>query len=160
VNLEQFWADFTAVIQERRALIVSWLKIGTVLSFARSVMKVGFPTTEAHARDSLNRDNQKKYLESVAEEILGTTVKFEFVLDASLAPPMASEMSFDLLDSPPPKPEPKAEPVRADEPAAAPSASAVAATEAAPAAAAEDFQNDPLIKAAVEKFRLKLVARQ
>lgn len=162
VNLEQFWADFTAVIQERRALIVSWLKIGTVLSFARSVMKVGFPTTEAHARDSLNRDNQKKYLESVAEEILGTTVKFEFVLDASLAPPMASEMSFDLLDAPPPKPEPaaepRAEPARAA--AAAPAASAVAATEAVPAAAEGDFQNDPLIKAAVEKFRLKLVARQ
>lgn len=166
VNLEQFWTDFTAVIQERRALIVSWLKIGTVLSFARGVMKVGFPTTEAHARDSLNRDNQKKYLESVAEEILGSAVKFEFVIDASLAPPMASEMSFDLLDAPAPKPEPvaesRAEPVKAVEtaPAAAAPASAPAASEAPPAAGAEDFQNDPLIKAAVEKFRLKLVARQ
>jgi hypothetical protein len=37
---------------------------------------------------------------------------------------------------------------------------APAPSEAPPAAGAEDFQNDPLIKAAVEKFRLKLVARQ
>lgn len=164
VNLEQFWAEFTAAIQERRALIVSWLKIGTVLSFARGVLKVGFPTTEAHARDSLNRDNQKKYLESVAEEILGAAVKFEFVIDASLAPPMASEMSFDLLDAPTPKPEPalepRAEPARVVEAPPAPSESSPAVAEAPPVAAAEDFQNDPLIKAAVEKFRLKLVARQ
>jgi DNA polymerase-3 subunit gamma/tau len=56
------------IVQERRALIASWVQLGTVQSIARGVVKVGFPTTEAHAKDSLNRDNQRTFLEGVAEE--------------------------------------------------------------------------------------------
>lgn len=156
---EQFWTDFTAIVQERRALVVSWVKVGTVLSFTRGTIKVGFPTTEEHAKDSLNRDNQKKFLEGIAEELLGMPVRFDFVIDASLAPPLASEIGFGLFDEPAPKP------------AAAPDlkseiAKPASKPEEVPASSTTDtsdlpteVQADPLIMAAVEKFRLKLAAR-
>ncbi|GEP42842.1 DNA polymerase III subunit gamma/tau [Brevifollis gellanilyticus] len=159
IDLGQFWADFTNIIQERRALIVGWLRIGTLLSISHGVVKIGFPITEGHARESLNRDNQRKFLEAVAAEMLGMAVKFEMVPDASLAAPMASEMGFDLLDVPEPKPAAAPE-ARVDAPKAAGSAApATASAPEAPAAPPEEFQNDPLIKAAVEKFKLKLAAR-
>jgi DNA polymerase-3 subunit gamma/tau len=159
IDKEQFWTDFTAIVQERRALVVSWVKLGTVLSIARGTIKVGFPTTEEHAKDSLNRDNQKKFLEGIAEEILGSPVKFDFVIDASLAPPLASEIGFGLFDEPAPKPtpspEPKPEPAKAD----SKPAEAAAGGDDSPSDLPVEVQADPLIMAAVEKFRLKLAAR-
>ncbi|MCA1962945.1 MAG: DNA polymerase III subunit gamma/tau, partial [Prosthecobacter sp.] len=104
LNLTQFWPDYIEAVQQRRALIVDWLKVGTALSCTRGVLKIGFPTTENHARDSLNRENQKKFLEAVASEIAGSPLRLELVIDASLAPPLASEMGFDLLDMPAAKP--------------------------------------------------------
>jgi DNA polymerase-3 subunit gamma/tau len=148
VSNEEFWPALIQIVQERRALIASWVQLGTVQSIARGVVKVGFPTTEAHAKDSLNRDNQRIFLEEVAEELLGTKLKFEFLLDPSLKPPAVTEMHFDLGDSTPAKPEPNA-----------------AAAEPAPNEAtssdsiSEEFQNDPLIKSALEKFKLKITAR-
>ncbi len=160
IDFQQFWSDLVAIVQQKRALIVSWVQVGTVLSYARGVMKVGFPATEAHAKDSLNRDNQRRFLEELATELAGSPVKFEFVIDASLAAPLASEMGFGLFDAPAPAPaapEPPQPEVKASEPSPAVPVSAPA--EPSPQAPPDDFQNDPLIKAAVEKFRLKLVAR-
>lgn len=160
VSHEEFWPALIELVQERRALIASWVQLGTVQSIARGIVKVGFPTTESHAKDSLNRDNQRTFLEGIAEELLGVPMKFEFVLDASLRPPPVTELHFDLGDSTPAKPAPapaaKPEPV----PAPKPAAEEAAPVEAASAASiSEDFQNDPLIKSAVEKFKLKLAAR-
>lgn len=159
---EQFWTDFTAIVQERRALVVSWVKVGTVLSFTRGTIKVGFPTTEEHAKDSLNRDNQKKFLEGIAEELLEMPVKFDFVIDASLAPPQASEIGFGLFDEPAPKPaaapDLKTELAKPEaKPSEAPASSETTAADVADLPA--EAQADPLIMAAVEKFRLKLAAR-
>ncbi len=159
IHKEQFWADFTDIVQERRALVVSWVKLGTVLSIARGTIKVGFPTTEEHAKDSLNRDNQKKFLEGIAEEILGSPVKFDFVIDPSLAPPLASEVGFGLFDEPAPKPaavpDLKSEIAKPEtKPAEAP-----ASSNDSPPDLPVEVQADPLIMAAVEKFRLKLAAR-
>jgi hypothetical protein len=151
-------------VQQRRALIVDWLKVGTALSCTRGVLKIGFPTTENHARDSLNRENQKKFLEAVASEIAGSPLRLELVIDASLAPPLASEMGFDLLDMPAAKPPAPAK--AAPQPPATPPPSPVE-PEAPPSSEADDeaarrmadFENDPLIKAAIAKFSLKLASR-
>ncbi len=164
IDLAQFWPDFLNAVQERRALIVDWLKVGSALGFQRGTIKVGFPSTEAHARDSLNRDNQKKFLESLASELVGFSVKLELVVDASLQPPLASEMGFDLLDIPPAKPveKPAAAPAVAEEPPAqvAPAlAPTVPSADENSAESKEEFENDPLIKAAIQKFSLKLAAR-
>ncbi len=161
ISEEAFWPALLEIVQERRGLIYSWVQLGTVLSIARGTVKVGFPTTEAHAKDSLNRDNQRSFLEGIATELLGSPIRFEFSLDPSLKPPAVTELHFDLGDpSPPPKPVKEA-------PAAAPAANATPepaakSEEPAPPTSAEiseEFQNDPLIKSAVEKFKLKLAAR-
>ena len=161
ISEEAFWPALLEIVQERRGLIASWVQLGTVLSISRGTIKVGFPTTEAHAKDSLNRDNQRSFLESIASELLGSPMRFEFSLDPSLKPPAVTELHFDLGDSPPPvKPvsispaavlAPKAEAEVADKTEEPASQSA--------AEISEEFQNDPLIKSAVEKFKLKLAAR-
>ncbi len=162
IDKEQLWADLTSMVQERRPLAMNWLGLGTLLSIARGTIQVGFPKTEEHAKDSLNRDNQKKFLESLAEEILGSPMKFDFVIDATLAPPLASEIGFGLFDEPAPKP--AAVPNLKSEIAKPESKSteAPASSENKPADVADlpaEVQADPLIMAAVEKFRLKLAAR-
>jgi DNA polymerase III subunit gamma/tau len=162
IDKDQLWADLTSMVQERRPLAMNWLGLGTLLSIARGTIQVGFPKTEEHAKDSLNRDNQKKFLEGLAEEILGSPMKFDFVIDASLAPPLASEIGFGLFDEPAPKPaavpDLKSEIAKPEaKPAEAPASSETTAADVADLPA--EVQADPLIMAAVEKFRLKLAAR-
>jgi DNA polymerase-3 subunit gamma/tau len=145
------------------------VELGTVLSMARGTVKVGFPESESHAKDSLNRDNQRTFLEGIASELLGTPVKIELIIDPNLRPPPVTEFHFDLDDhaAAKPAPVPVAEkPVvkPAAEPAPAPSKPATAEPAAPDATASAEevsaeFQNDPLIKSAVEKFKLKLAAR-
>lgn len=170
VTLEELWPALIKIVQKRRALIASWVEQGTVLSMARGIVKVGFPPSEVHAKDSLNRDNQRLFLEGIAAELLGSEVKIEFTIDASLRPPPVTELHFDLDDTPPARPAPAAEKAvakAAPEPVPEPAKPApVAETPASPsdaAASAEaltaEFQNDPLIKSAIEKFKLKLAAR-
>jgi DNA polymerase-3 subunit gamma/tau len=71
---------------------------------------------------------------------------------------MASEMGFDLLDMPAPNPVAAPE-IKVEAPKAEASPAPAAPAPEAAEAPAGDFQNDPLIKAAVEKFKLKLAAR-
>ena len=169
VTLEELWPALIKIVHKRRALIASWVELGTVLSMARGTVKVGFPESESHAKDSLNRDNQRTFLEGIASELLGTPVKIELIIDPNLRPPPVTEFHFDLDDhaAAKPAPVPVAEkPVvkPAAEPAPAPSKPATAEPAAPDATASAEevsaeFQNDPLIKSAVEKFKLKLAAR-
>ncbi len=146
LSQEDFWAQLIAQVQERRPLAVSWLRGAALLGINRNVIKVGFPPTESFARDSLIRPAQMSFLEALAQELLGQSMKFEFVLDASLKPPAFTEMGLGLLDDPPSPVPPKAE------------VKSVAAVEVeAPAKANEDFYNDPLIQSAMAKFKAKLV---
>ncbi len=165
---EEFRLELCALVQERRPLAATWIAPTTVMSMARGIIKLGFPTTEKHCLDSLNRDGQHSFLEGLAEEILGTRMKFEMVLDPALKPPPATELhfSFDEPPKPAPKPAPKPEPRPAaaaatsstPPPSKAPAPAAAAPSDAAPAESPEDFQNDPLIRSAIEKFKLKLAS--
>lgn len=169
MGTEDFRQELLARVQARRPLILPWLEPTTVLSLARGLVRLGFPSSESHAKDSLARENQRSFLESTAAEILGVTVKFDLVVDPSLKPPPATGL-FDepLFFSPPPrtetapatppsKPEEPAPPTPA-EPAAAPAAESEP-TEAVAGAPMDEFHNDPLIQSAVEKFKLKLASR-
>lgn len=178
---EEFRLELVEQVQQRRPLVAPWLAATTVLSMNRGVIKLGFPATETHAKESLNRDNQRAFLEGLAEEILGTAMRFELVVDASLKPPPATELHFSFeepvaaprptaaapapVSAPkaesPAKPAPVAEKPQAQAPAKAveTSASTSAAPAPTPASIEADFQNDPLIRSAIEKFKLKLAAR-
>jgi DNA polymerase-3 subunit gamma/tau len=154
VSTADFWPDFVSLVQQRRPLAVSWLHSASLLGITGKVVKVGFPSTESFARDSLMRPAQLSFLESLAEEVLGQAMKFELVLDASLKAPEFSEIGLGLLDEPappPPKLEPKPAAKAEPEPKAAP------AEESAAPQADSEFYNDPLIQKAMVKFKARLV---
>ena len=158
VSEADFWPQLIATMQERRPLAVSWLQSGSMLGITRNVIKVGFPPTESFARDSLLRPAQVSFLESLAQELLGKAMKFEFVLDASLKTPAFSEIGLGLMDDPPPAAKPA--PTPKVDAKAAPKDEAkkpAAPEEPAPAKANDDFYNDSLIQSAMVKFKAKLV---
>ncbi|MDZ4404586.1 DNA polymerase III subunit gamma/tau [Prosthecobacter sp.] len=158
VSETDFWPQLVTQVQERRPLAVSWLQAGTMLGITRNTIKVGFPPTESFARDSLLRPAQVSFLESMAQELLGKPMKFEFVLDASLKPPAFSEIGLGLMDDPPPAAKPASTPKAEAKPAPKEEAKKpAAAVEPAPAKASDDFYNDPLIQSAMVKFKAKLV---
>lgn len=156
---EEFRLELIERVRAKRPLIVQWLECTTVLGRSRGVVKLGFPSEESHARDSLARDNQRSFLEALATEILGEAMRFDLVVDPSLKPPPALELFGSLPEpvraAPAPVAKPAPAPMAAEEPA--PSAEPEPApAEEAPPAAVDDFHNDPLIRSAIEKFKLKL----
>ena len=158
---EEFRLELIERVRAKRPLIVQWLECTTVLGRARGVIKLGFPSEESHARDSLARDNQRSFLEAVAGEILGEPARFELVVDPSLKPPPALELFGSLPETAPPPPPvaklvPAPAPISEPQPPPAAEPEAPPAAEEAPPAIADDFYNDPLIRSAIEKFKLKL----
>ena len=144
---DDLWAAIQPLVQAKRPLIGTWVQMGTQMAYANGKLKVGFPTAEVHSRDSLLRETTKKFLEQLLQEVAGTPVKLETVVDASLKVPEVQSFFLGLSE-----PEPK--PVKA--PAAAAKVEPV--LEPAPDdSAKDDFYDDPLIKAAVEVFKAKVV---
>ena len=167
---EEFRLELLNLVRAKRPLATAWLEPTTVLSMDRGIIKLGFPTSESHAKESLDRDNQRTFLEGLAQEILGKSMKFQMLVDPSLKPPPAAELfAFDLPAatsapalSAPPKPAtaplPVAQEVAELAPAPVPAAVPQAESSASPIDVTAEFQNDPLIKSAIEKFKLKLAA--
>ena len=161
---EEFRQELLRRVQAKRPLIVQWLEQTAVLGIARGVVRLGFPAGEGHSKESLARENQRTFLEALGAEILGAPVRFDLVMDPSLKPPPAEEL-FDapVSAAPPPRAEPK--PAPEPEPEAAPPPAEESGSADAPGVVAEsappadDFHNDPLIRAAIETFKLKLAAR-
>ncbi len=150
------WPRFLSLVQERRPLVLSWVQAGTMLGIQRHTIKVGFPTSEGFARDSLIRPAQLSYLEGLVSELTGKAMKFEFVLDSSLKAPEFSEMGLGLLDvSPPPQASAKSEKSKVEAKKEEPKTEATAAPEKPQVD--ESFYQDPLIQKAMEKFKARLV---
>ncbi len=152
-----FWQKFVRQVQQRRPLAVSWLQAAVLLGIARNTIKVGFPPSESFARDSLMRPAQISFLESLAQELMGKAMKFEFVLDSNLKAPAVSEIDLSLLNEPAPAPQPSAGPKVEAKPAPKAETPKFAELEAAPATPPGDFYNDLLIQKAMVKFKAKLV---
>ena len=158
VATDVVWAELTALIQQRRPLTLHWVQAGTLLEVTDDKLKLGFPPSESSARDSLQRDATLRFMETVAAEIMGKPMKFEMVIDTTLTAPEMPGMLFGI-DEPAPAPREEA-PAPAPTAEAAPTPAATPADETAePAMSAAEaaFYNDPLITAAVEKFKLRLV---
>jgi DNA polymerase-3 subunit gamma/tau len=125
------------------------VELGTLLTADDRTVKIGLPTTESAARENLLRPATKKFLEGILSELLARNVAVDVVLDASLQPPPATEMSFGFAETESPAPSQPAE-------TAAPKAEMKAESKAADAPP-PDFYNDPLIQAALTKFKATLV---
>jgi DNA polymerase-3 subunit gamma/tau len=148
------WPLFLDKVHAERPLVSGWVELGALLSVEDKLVKLGLPTTESAARDNLLRVATRKFLEDILSELLARNITLEVVLDPSLKPPPATEVSFGFaeLDSPAPAPAPaeKAGPVTEDKVEAATQPQAASAPP-------PDFYNDPLIQAALTKFKATLV---
>ena len=167
-DLNSLWEALLERVQQERALIITWLRVATPQSFDNGLLKVGFPKSENEALNSLRRDSQLQFLQRVTSTLAGLPVRLDLRIDPSLPEPLASEMGIDLFGAPAADPLPPVPPAAAlavqASPAPAPKAEAAPAgsLESAPQAAGggPEAQDDPLIRQAVEKFRLKLLERE
>ncbi len=155
VDNSRLWSGILSTVQRTRPLLAAWVATGTQLSFDRGVVKVGFPTSESHSRDSLLRDATKKFLTDLLSAEAGQPVKLDLVIDPNLQAPAEPEFFLGLQE-----PEPAA---KAAERAPQASSSAEAApwgnAEPAEEPVGDDsFYQDPLIQKAMEIFKAKLVS--
>jgi DNA polymerase-3 subunit gamma/tau len=156
VAAEELWPQFLDKVHTERPLVSGWVELGTLLAADDKIVRIGLPATESAARENLLRLPTKKFLEGILADLLARSVAVDIVLDASLQPPPATEMSFGFadIDSPAPAsaPAPAAEPTP---PKAEPKA--IAPPPPSADAPPPDFYNDPLIQAALTKFKATLV---
>ena len=163
-DADAIWRSILPRVQAKRPLISPWVKAGTQLEFRGGQMKVGFHTSEAHSRDSLQRDATRRFLEELLAEAAGQPVKLELVVDPNLAPPAPEEPDmFSMPVTKPATPPPAAAPAASPAPAAQPSPPPAKAPEPTEPASNEtsslgdEFYNDPLIKAALETFKARVI---
>lgn len=144
---DEFWAALLEQVNERRPLTHHWVQVATLLAVEKGQVKLGFPKTEEAAIDSLMRETTRAFLEEVAAGLLGRKVTFQMVVDPSLMVPEFKEASLDLKAK-----EPEAEKVVQQ----APETPESAEVSKSPAKEQSEF-NDPVIKRAVERFKLTLM---
>ena len=149
----ELWTQFLDKVHNDRPLVSGWVELGTLLSADDRTVKIGLPTTESAARENLLRPATKKFLEGILSDLLVRNVTVDVVLDASLQPPPATEMSFGFSETESPAPSQPAE-------TASPKAEIKEESKTSDKTAASpppDFYNDPLIQAALTKFKATLV---
>ncbi len=144
---EAFWQRMLGLVNQRRPLTLHWIQVATLIGIEGSVVTIGFPVSEESSRDNLMRPSAKGFLEEVASELLGRSATLKLVVDAGLAVPAASEMTFGFVDE-------VATPAEAE---STPSRAAEVVGENAEGSPVADFYDDPVIKRAVERFRMILV---
>jgi DNA polymerase-3 subunit gamma/tau len=147
LTVESLWQPFLERVTADRPLFAGWVEFGAFLRQEGKTIVLGLPVTEDAARDNLLRPAARKFLEDILADLTGKPVSLEIVLDSSLTPPPVSEMSLGLLEV---ESAPAKTPVK--EPEASP------AKEAPPKIGQDpEFYKDPLVKAAIEKFKATLV---
>jgi len=100
-SIESAWSRLLQVVATRRPLIVSWIKFGTPVGLDNGTLRVGFPKDQQLAVESLSRPNNRKLLEDVLSEILGSAsqIAFETRNDLSLPTPTTAEKPMETLQS-------------------------------------------------------------
>ena len=153
VDNSSLWTAIQPKVQQRRPLIAHWVQVGTQLAFSPTgVLRIGFPPSEVHSRDSLMREATKRFLEELLAEVAGRPVKLEFAIDASLAAPAVVEYFLGIGEAPAAEAPPAAATV------APPAASGPAESKGEPGGPTDEgFYNDDLIKSALEIFKARVI---
>jgi DNA polymerase-3 subunit gamma/tau len=138
-----FWTVFLARVHVERQLVSHWLEDGgALLAMEEKRFKIGLPESETGPRSMIMTGVNKSTLERIASELMGRPLTMEIVLDPNLKVP-------EHAPTPPP--------ASAPAPAAAPAKAAESAPTAKPAAPEDKDLHEPLILAAMEKFKASLV---
>jgi len=81
---DEIWPALLAQIRRKRPLISSWIEAGTLIEIAANQAIIGFPTDQTLAVDSLMRQNNRVFLESLISELAGATLSIRCELREGL----------------------------------------------------------------------------
>ena len=98
-SLEQLWPQVLAEVRNRRPLILSWIETATPLSLDGSTLTLGFPAENSLAMESVLRPANRKFLEEVLSQLLGSSRTINCELRAQLRPRKAPPESKPPVDS-------------------------------------------------------------
>ncbi|MGA8657892.1 MAG: DNA polymerase III subunit gamma/tau [Chthoniobacterales bacterium] len=98
-SLEQLWPQVLAEVRNRRPLILSWIELATPLSLDGSTLTIGFPAENSLAMESVLRPGNRKFLEEVLSQLLGSSRTINCELRAQLRPRKAPPESKPPVDS-------------------------------------------------------------
>lgn len=131
VESNQIWPELLVQVRSKRPLISQWLEAGTLLKIENGTGILGFPKDQGMAMESIQRPNNRKFLEELLSSLAGKPVTIKCELrDGLVVAPVA------LPEREPETPvDPKA---KAD----------------------DDFKNDPKIKKAMEIFEAEIVSNK
>ena len=153
MSKEAFWSALLAQVNQRRPLTLHWVQVATLRAIEEARVVLAFPKSEEAARESLLRPTTLEFLEEVAAALLGRRVRLEMLIDPSLQAPDFSELTFGFAQEEPAAPAAPPPPQGAG-PEEVPKEPESAQPEQPEAA----LYDDPVIKRAVERFKLKLVS--
>jgi DNA polymerase-3 subunit gamma/tau len=89
IDLGAAWTRIATQAKQQRPLIENWVKAATPLGLEQGELRLGFPADQGIAMESLLRPNNRKFIESLAAEILGMSVGIRGELRADLESPSA-----------------------------------------------------------------------
>lgn len=130
IAVENFWPELLRQIRSKRPLISSWIETGALLKLDNEVCVIGFPKDRTIAMESVQRANNRKFIESLIATLAGCPLTFK------------CEVCEGLAVTPPEPPTREKAPPPADP---------REKTDA-------DFKNDPLIKKALEIFEAEIIS--
>ncbi|HEY0791047.1 MAG TPA: DNA polymerase III subunit gamma/tau [Chthoniobacterales bacterium] len=85
-SLLEFWAKLLDEVRRRRPLILSWLEKAAPVSTEGGVLRIGFPPGQNLALESLMRANNRKFVEGLVSERLGSAYRVEGEIKEGLEP--------------------------------------------------------------------------
>ena len=70
-NPDAVWLDVLVAVQRERPLISTWLEAGMLLEIAATTVRLAFPPAQAMAMESLQRPNNRSFLEKLFSKLTG-----------------------------------------------------------------------------------------
>lgn len=137
---QELWQRLIREISAQRPLIKTWIQSGYPLSIdATGLLQVLFPLTERIAIESLNKPNNRQYLETLLSQLAARAVrlKLELQKEGEALPARAQQPEEPVHQKVAPQAAPQNAPVETSVDTSDPIAI---------------FRNDPLIKKALELF--------
>lgn len=139
-----FWTALVERVHAESIFVATFMEEGgALLAMDDARFKIGLPESQKTGRGVLLKDSNKKMVERIAGELAGRPLLMDVVLDSSLQVPE--------------HPEPASAPVPAAAPATTSAKAAEPAAAAKPAPPEDRDLHEPLIMAAMEKFKASLV---
>lgn len=129
VEAGELWTQLLIQVRAKRPLINQWLGAGTLLKIENETAVIGFPKDQSMAMDTIQRQNNRKFIEELISALAGKplVIKCELRDGLVVAPPVLPEAKEELPSDPKAK-------------------------------AGDDFKNDPKIKKAMEIFEAEILS--